>query len=101
MKKFTFRKEPPETGLRGVGNPHPSTTVKLDGKEVGKISAPNWQTRDGKWGVGLIVEDAAEYCGWKWVFFKKRHDTEQEARDWLAKHRLKIAETYTLHPLDD
>lgn len=94
--KFTFRKEAPETGLRGVGNPHPPTQIKLRGEMVGTISAPNWQTKDGKWGVGLMVDDPQpENCGWRWVFFKARHDSEPEARAWLLENSPHIFDKYT------
>lgn len=93
--KFTFRKERPETGLRAVGRTRPSTEIKLNGAWVGTISAPNWQTKDGKWGVGLMVDDTAdEDCGWKWLFFEARHDSEPEARAWLLENSPEIFKRY-------
>lgn len=94
--KFTFRKEAPETGLRAVGNTRPSTQIKLRGKEIGRISAPNRQTKDDKWGVGLMVDDpAGENCPWRWVFFKARHDSEPEARAWLLANSPHLFDKYS------
>jgi hypothetical protein len=94
--KFTFRKDRPETGLRGVGSPYPSTTIKVGGKEVGIINAPNWRTRDGKWSIGLMVEDADSAAGFRWIFFKARFDDEPSAREWLIRKAAAIAAKYTM-----
>lgn len=102
MPKFTFKKEPPETGLRAVGNSYPSTVVKLGGKEVGRIQAPNWATKDRKWGVGLIVAEASsENCPWRWAFFKPRFDDEPSARQWLLDNQAMLAERYQIVCPDD
>ncbi len=94
---FTFKKEPRATGLSAVGHPHQSVAVKLAGKEVGRIAAPYFGTKDGKWGVGLMVaEKASENCSWGWVFFKARFDSEAEAREWLTKGQPTLLERYTL-----
>lgn len=80
-KRFTFKKEPCETGLRAVGHPYQSVAIKRDGREVGTIAAPTW-SREG-WRVGLMINEASgRNCDWKWMF-PKTFGTEQEARDWL------------------
>lgn len=98
--RFTFEKEPRETGLSGVGNPHPSTKIKLDGCECGRIAAPNWQTHDGKWSVGLMVASTSEEnCSFRWAFFKPRFDTEPDAREWLKAMSPVISEKYEIHKM--
>lgn len=85
--KFTFKKEPRETGLRGVGNPRPNTIIKLNKQQVGIIYAPNWRTPDNLWTVRLIKKDETqENCGWKWVTLKQRFGDEPTAREHLNKH---------------
>lgn len=87
---FTFRKEPRETGLAGVGNPYQNTAIKHAKKECGVISAPNWQTKDNKWRVRFTVKDAEEHCGWKWVQLKAAFDSEPEAREYVKTHAERI-----------
>lgn len=84
--KFTFKKQPRETGLAGVGNPHPDTYIKHNKKVVGCISSPNWRTPDNKWRIRLTVKDENDHCDWKWISLKKTFDTEPEAREFLNKH---------------
>ena len=98
MAKLTFRREPKQTGLSGVGNPYASVQIKRNKREVGLIAAPNWQTKDGKWGVGLMVKDEeSSSFGWKWVFFKARHDNEDAARAWVTENAERIQSKYDLH----
>lgn len=86
--RFTFKKEPRETGLRSVGYPHQSVRIKLNGKVCGMIYAPNWQ-RDG-WMVSVMVMvSSSENCPWSWRrcgTFK----TEQYARDWVLANADKL-----------
>ena len=84
--KFTFKKQPRETGLSAVGSPYSSVDIKLDGKEVGYISAPNWQTKDAKWGVRFKVKkepSQAEPSPWRWFVVKDRFDDEAQARQFV------------------
>lgn len=101
--KFTFKKEPCETGLAGCGHPYPDTTIKHEKKPVGTIYAPTWQTKDHKWHIGLMAEGNTENpnCSWQWVFPKERFDSEQAARDWLQANADKIADEFTLHHEED
>lgn len=96
--KFSFKKEPRETGLASVGNPHPSTVIKLEKKQVGTIIAPNWQTEDGLWGVNLMIKNDSS-LGWKWMRLKKRFESEPEARTYL-KNNFERIKSYGLHQMD-
>ncbi len=98
-KKFTFRKEPAETGLAACARPYPDTKIKLGGRECGIISAPTAFT-DRKWKIGLILVDEKAHCGWAWIFFKARFDTEPEARAWIIAYQDKLLEK-PIHCLDD
>lgn len=101
MACFTFKKEPCETGLAGVGNPNPSTIIKLKKRQVGSINGPNWNSDDDKWHVRLIIKDEKEeYCGWKWVKLKVTFDDEPSARVYLNEHHERIM-ALNLHQLDD
>jgi len=100
--KLSFRKDPPTTGLAGVGHPHPSTQIKGDKLCVGIINAPYWATKDSKWGIQLAVKsDKPENCDWAWIFFKQRFDTEPEARQWLKDRWDSICKKYSIHQFED
>ena len=83
--KFTFKKEPRETGLMSVGRPWQSVAIKLGGKEVGIIHAPDWQTKDGKWSISMMVvrDTGNPNCDWTWVRIKQRFDDEASSRQWV------------------
>ena len=104
--KFTFKRKPKETGLRGVGHPYASVRIKVGGKAVGVIAAPSWSTKDGKWGVAFTVKkmekltDGNPNCDWMWLFVKERFEEEEEARQWVKEHAEKTLSAYTLHSLD-
>lgn len=66
-EKFTFKKEPRETGLAGVGNPNPDTRIKHNKKVVGCITGPNWMSKDNKWTVRFQVDEKEEGKGWRWA----------------------------------
>lgn len=89
--KFTFKRQPKETGLRAVGNPRPSVDIKLGGKVCGQIIAPYWATEDGKWRVGMAIDSDDPRNGWRWKFFKPRFDTEADARAWIAGNAAALA----------
>jgi len=93
VKKFTFKKEKKETGLRAVGNPWQSVYIKLDGKVVGRIDAPNWRSQDNKWTIRLAVKQKPEPdspADFGWVTLKTRFDLEDSRAgdDVLAHVRL-------------
>lgn len=102
--KFTFKKQKRETGLSGVGYPNPNTDIKFNKKVCGTICAPNWQTEDHKWRIRLAVmkpEGMSENCDWKWISFKARFDTEQQAREWLQQNVDSLLKKYQFHDLGD
>ena len=84
--KFTFKRQKRETGLRAVGYPCQSSDIKLDGKVVGTISAPNWQVKDGLWRILLTIKrvpDAEDPCAWKWIQLKFRGKDEAECQKFI------------------
>lgn len=86
-KKFTFKKEPIETGLASVGNPNPPTNIKLDKKVVGLIVGPNWRSKDQLWRVRLMVNrEMKDNCDWKWVTLKATFEEEPKARVYLNEN---------------
>jgi hypothetical protein len=93
-ERFTFKKQKPLTGLMGVGNPYPNTTIKHDKMVVGYIYAPTWQTKDGKWSISLKISDPEDR--WHWSRLKARFDSEPEARNFLNTHAEKIL-SFNLH----
>jgi hypothetical protein len=84
---FTFKKEPRETGLASIGAGDPNTLIKLEKKEVGYISGPNWQSKDNLWRIRLMKIDKEEkHCGWKWVTLAAKFDDEPSARVYLKEN---------------
>ena len=86
MNKFTFKREKKETGLRAVGHPYQSSIIKLDGKEVGTITAPSWQVTDGLWRIRLTVKrvpTADAPCEWEWIQFKFRGKDDAECQKFI------------------
>jgi len=87
--KFTFKKRKKETGLASIGAGTPETVIKLWGKYVGAIyirDSPLYSDEEG-WRV-KIQADNDKYpeesnCPWKWVQYKARFGTEEEAREWV------------------
>jgi hypothetical protein len=103
MAKFTFKKEPRETGLRSVGRPYPDTQIKLEGKRVGMIAAPSRFGGDA-WQVRLVQKlepTEADPCPWRWIFFKTTHETEADAREWLRQNATAIVSKFDLASLND
>jgi hypothetical protein len=103
MTKFIFKKRPRETGLRAVGCPHASVTIKLDGKECGIIEAPTWSSKTREWKVGLMVmkttpEELAANpnCLWRWVYFKQTHASEEAARLWVETNNDALQTQYVI-----
>lgn len=100
--KFTFKKHKRETGLRAVGYPYTSSDIKLDGKVVGTLDAPSWQTPDGLWRIRLTVkkvatpEDPAE---WKWIQLKFKSKEEEECRKFILDN-VETLVKLNLHSID-
>ena len=97
---ITFKKHPRNTGLYAVGHPYQNVDIKINKKCFGIIYAPNWQTEDRKWTIGImIVEtelDDNPNCTWKWIYFKQKFDEESHARQWIQEHIDKIMKRYDL-----
>ena len=72
-KKFTFKNDKKETGLRAVGNYNVGADVKLNGLRCARILAPNWQSKDNLYHVMIAVTD--DEGGWGWITLKKSTDT--------------------------
>jgi hypothetical protein len=87
--KLSFRKHPRESGRASIGHPYQSVDIKVDGKVVGHISPPNWQSKDNMWRayVAVIKEDISEdgnpNCEWKWEQIRHLFLNEVDARDCL------------------
>lgn len=84
--KFTFKKHKRETGLRVVGYPYPSSDIKLDGKVVGTLTPPTWQTRDGLWRIRLMrkaTPTPERPSEWEWVTLKFKSQDEEECRKYI------------------
>jgi len=84
--KITFRKERKPTGLGAIGSPYPSTRIKVDTKECGYITPPNWNSPDNLWRVGISIikknldEDGNPNCGWRWFRPVESFENEPSAR---------------------
>lgn len=91
---FTFKKEPRETGLARIANPHPFTTIKHKKKDVGSIYPPT-RFNGGSWTIGLTIKK--EGGGFKWIFFKKKFLEEADARKWLNERAEQIVKKYDLY----
>lgn len=104
--RFTFKLHPKMTGLAAVGNSRQDCDVKLNKLTVGRIDAPNWQTKDNKYKVCFSVKQTPTAdnpnLDWKWIFLAKRTDTIEEMKEWLNTPAVinKLSETYEFHVID-
>ena len=96
--RITFKRHRRETGLAGIGHPHPNVDIKVDGKVVGQIAGPCWSSEDNLWVVSVMVENGG---GWDWRKFKSRYIDEASARAAVTLNLSKIAERYILHHDED
>jgi len=90
-QKFTFKKEPHRTGLAGTGYPYQNVAIKLGGKYVGCVRAPDWQSRS--WKINIMVQGCSEgnpNATWHWIFISKSFNDEQEARKWILDNAEKL-----------
>ena len=55
MSTFTFKRGKLGGRLERVGRPYAQVDIKLDGKSVGLIAPPTWQTQDRKWSLRFQV----------------------------------------------
>ena len=99
-KTFTFTKCPKLTGLAAVGNPDPTTDIRLNGKQVGWIDPPRALGHDD-WQVWFhfskepTTADPAPFVNRR---MKKTFATEPEAREFINALTLDPA---TLYGLED
>jgi len=97
---ISFKKEKAETGLAAVGYSRQSVSIKLNKLFCGLIKAPNWMTKDNKYGISVTVYKdeikEGENCDWCWITFKQRFDTEEDARQWVKDNLKAISEKYKL-----
>lgn len=107
--KLSFKRCKQERGLGGVGHPHPNTTIKRDGKEVGTIYAPNWRTKDNLYRISLVILKSEEElrdpkgnpnCVWKSVTLKFKSESEPECRKFLEDNWTKITTDLKLYNRD-
>jgi hypothetical protein len=98
--KVTFKKQPKMTGIAAIGYPYQSVDIKLNGKIFGIINSPNWQTIDNTWSVGIMVyktePDKNPNCDWKWLYFSKKFNTEDEAREFVESNIEEMNKKYKL-----
>ena len=100
--KFTFKRDKRETGIRAVGYPHASVRIKLGGKEVGYLAAPNWQTKDRLWRIRFSVKTLPtpeNPACWKWVTLKFKDLTEEACRKFVLDNAEAILKL-NLHEID-
>lgn len=88
---LSFKKEPKETGLAGVGYPNPNVYIKLNKKKIGYISAPNWTSSEDVYKIRFsvvkkdILEDGNPNRNWKWITLKASFKSEEKARAHVKK----------------
>lgn len=103
---LSFKRDARMTGLAGMGYPNPDVHIKANGKKVGYIAAPAWNTEPG-YKVRLHIKKDENYTDnnpntdWKTVRLKGSHETEEDAREYVKKHWENIHKTFKLHSLND
>lgn len=98
MVKFTFKKQPRETGLASVISQGETTNIRHNKLVVGAINPPNRFAGRDLWSIKLAV--TTEY-GFRWVVFTAKFETEPAAREWLKAHQDKIFEKHDLYYFED
>lgn len=98
MPKFTFAKQPRETGLASIARPYSDTDIKVNRKKVGYISAPSrFGHDDHLWHILFAVEDGEK---WRWTRLKAKFATEPEAREFLTAKADQIIGVFKLVEVD-
>lgn len=85
--RLSFKKQPRERGLGGVGHPYPAVDIKGDGREVGWIDPPSAFKQH--YHVWMRLEDTSDTVGWRNVYMFVC-DTEEEARQWVKDNWNKL-----------
>jgi hypothetical protein len=105
--KVTFKKDKRPTGLASVGW-KPTWDLKLNKRRFGCIWSPDHRMEDRNgYSLGIMamktetVTDSNPNCPWKWIHFKARWKTEQEAKDWIQANIVEIQTKYTLRYDDE
>ena len=100
--KFTFKKTPKIGMYSSFETDH--TTIKFQKRVCGSIYE---KELNGKYSISLMVEktntitDNNTNCSWTHTSFKKKFDTEKEAREMLNQGAHWIFEKYTIHTHKD
>lgn len=102
--KVTFKKEPKETGLAAVGRPYQASYCKIKGKGFGTLDPPSIRGAH-VWTVRVMImkpePDGNPNCDWKWLTFKRTHNSDEQARVWLQENIDRIQEIHTLRFAED
>ena len=101
IAKLTFKNCEKPTGLSAVGSHYAHTDIKVNGKVVGYIAPPAWNTVHRGFVIRLMVISESEHCGWKWIQLKKQCETNKETRSFFKENFARIAEKYTLRLSED
>ena len=101
----TFKLHKRETGLRAVGFSTRGADIKIKRRTFGTINAPNWQTPDNCFTVSIMImcrtdEEREKHGAWRWITFKARHDSMDDAKQWINYHLVSLMEKYTFRYMD-
>jgi hypothetical protein len=91
---FTFKRVKKQSGLAGIAE-NERHEIKLRKNIIGEISSPMWHEREETgYRIGLKTISSSEKSGFKWVRFKNRWETVEEAKDWLNSNFDEITKKY-------
>ncbi|AGS81111.1 hypothetical protein [Caulobacter phage Cr30] len=96
---FGFKRGEKNTGLAAIANPHAHVHIKHKKQWIGQIIPPS-VFGETKWKIGLMIKDPVAHCGWRWIWFTKRFDAEDEARIWVNQQAQGILNKFDLHYMD-
>jgi hypothetical protein len=96
--RLTFMRQPRTTGLAGIARPHPDTTIKIAGREVGTISPPHMRAKDNYWRIRLmrVLPDRPAGC-WESILLVYRAKDEADARAFVQRVDARVRAMYNLH----
>lgn len=91
---FTFKKVKKQTGLASIGEPT-RFEIKFKKNIVGEIRSPFWHEKDETdYQINIKVEGES---GFKWLRFKNRFKSSEEAKEWLNENFYNITNKFTLY----
>lgn len=98
QQKFTFKTERPTGKWRSFEKSF--HRIKFNGKKVGRIIDRTWEIRL------MIVktdynDDKTLNCPWRWIVFKYKPTSLEDAKEWLNNNIQSIMLKYTLSPLEN